>query len=98
MPSGKSASPYWSRFRDSSNPFSGKWNVVRSETEGWRHFAGISRRRKSSTFFSVGGDSGAFTGILAGNFGPLFPAEPRSEEHTSELQSHHDLVCRLLLE
>src|SRR5215468_11441298 len=21
---------------------------------------------------------------------------PRSEEHTSELQSHHDLVCRLL--
>src|SRR6266540_2773712 len=28
------------------------------------------------------------------------PTEPqeRSEEHTSELQSHHDLVCRLLLE
>src|SRR6266540_3819178 len=26
------------------------------------------------------------------------PASPRSEEHTSELQSHHDLVCRLLLE
>jgi len=25
-------------------------------------------------------------------------AEHRSEEHTSELQSHHDLVCRLLLE
>src|SRR5437773_8029426 len=24
--------------------------------------------------------------------------QPRSEEHTSELQSHHDLVCRLLLE
>src|SRR5437773_6792832 len=26
------------------------------------------------------------------------PAIRRSEEHTSELQSHHDLVCRLLLE
>src|SRR5437773_1698711 len=26
------------------------------------------------------------------------PLLPRSEEHTSELQSHHDLVCRLLLE
>src|SRR5437667_494304 len=26
------------------------------------------------------------------------PDAPRSEEHTSELQSHHDLVCRLLLE
>src|SRR5438034_8354066 len=31
---------------------------------------------------------------------PLTPASnlPRSEEHTSELQSHSDLVCRLLLE
>src|SRR5204863_7857937 len=26
------------------------------------------------------------------------PAWPRSEEHTSELQSRRDLVCRLLLE
>src|SRR5260221_5718690 len=26
------------------------------------------------------------------------PASERSEEHTSELQSHSDLVCRLLLE
>src|SRR5437667_2781419 len=25
-------------------------------------------------------------------------ADIRSEEHTSELQSHHELVCRLLLE
>src|SRR5438132_4396880 len=29
----------------------------------------------------------------------LFTSKPpRSEEHTSELQSHSDLVCRLLLE
>ena len=28
----------------------------------------------------------------------LFSGDVRSEEHTSELQSHHDLVCRLLLE
>src|SRR5437667_8911385 len=28
----------------------------------------------------------------------FFPQKLRSEEHTSELQSHHDLVCRLLLE
>src|SRR5437773_3649725 len=26
---------------------------------------------------------------------PLMFLEARSEEHTSELQSHHDLVCRL---
>src|SRR5437773_9532737 len=29
---------------------------------------------------------------------PLTRLRRRSEEHTSELQSHHDLVCRLLLE
>src|SRR5437588_9692988 len=28
----------------------------------------------------------------------LLGGGPRSEEHTSELQSHSDLVCRLLLE
>src|SRR5260370_18962949 len=28
----------------------------------------------------------------------VFPFAPRSEEHTSELQSHLNLVCRLLLE
>src|SRR5690349_21996128 len=28
----------------------------------------------------------------------LFGLAPRSEEHTSELQSRRDLVCRLLLE
>src|SRR5437773_11081734 len=37
---------------------------------------------------------------LAQAHGPLLKggAVCRSEEHTSELQSHHDLVCRLLLE
>src|SRR5437667_1369967 len=29
---------------------------------------------------------------------PARSQSARSEEHTSELQSHHDLVCRLLLE
>ena len=27
----------------------------------------------------------------------IIPLRRRSEEHTSELQSHHDIVCRLLL-
>src|SRR5438034_2886807 len=30
--------------------------------------------------------------------GQVLPIGGRSEEHTSELQSHSDLVCRLLLE
>src|SRR5260221_6950494 len=33
---------------------------------------------------------------LGQEFAPSW--RPRSEEHTSELQSHSDLVCRLLLE
>src|SRR5215204_3861359 len=33
-----------------------------------------------------------------GLYGRPRPDRPRSEEHTSELQSHSDLVCRLLLE
>src|SRR5947207_6259221 len=32
------------------------------------------------------------------HFAPLRKRKLRSEEHTSELQSHSDLVCRLLLE
>src|SRR5690349_23027667 len=36
---------------------------------------------------------------LADAFGmPAWRCESRSEEHTSELQSRRDLVCRLLLE
>src|SRR5437773_8382684 len=34
----------------------------------------------------------------AHRFGPARSDGRRSEEHTSELQSHHELVCRLLLE
>src|SRR5438132_6963073 len=35
---------------------------------------------------------------LGGHGVELWPDARRSEEHTSELQSHSDLVCRLLLE
>src|SRR5438132_3639750 len=35
--------------------------------------------------------------VQAGGKGRVF-LDTRSEEHTSELQSHSDLVCRLLLE
>src|SRR5690349_23535643 len=39
--------------------------------------------------------------VVAGDLGEQLvekPLMPRSEEHTSELQSRRDLVCRLLLE
>src|SRR5438477_9532351 len=37
-------------------------------------------------------------GGVVQNFGTSFRVTDRSEEHTSELQSHVNLVCRLLLE
>src|SRR5260221_6798826 len=41
----------------------------------------------------------AFAGLVPGLQRELrIHRLPRSEEHTSELQSHSDLVCRLLLE
>src|SRR5207249_5724275 len=48
--------------------------------------AGISLRRWSQTAGSMSAP------------GPASPCLARSEEHTSELQSRFDLVCRLLLE
>src|SRR5260221_1683866 len=41
------------------------------------------------------GDPGITRGIVPVRWHHV---SPRSEEHTSELQSHSDLVCRLLLE
>src|SRR5204863_3047548 len=37
-------------------------------------------------------------GLLYADRAPKLPHRGRSEEHTSELQSRRDLVCRLLLE
>src|SRR5437588_2181861 len=52
-----------------------------------------------TTLFRSTGDricqSSAFAAAPAS---PSLPGRKRSEEHTSELQSHSDLVCRLLLE
>src|SRR5437773_7628330 len=67
------------------------------------------RRSSEARVFGVEVEGEALRG-LAGDRGELLGGEAggrarrgaldvrRSEEHTSELQSHHDLVCRLLLE
>src|SRR5437667_2719425 len=42
---------------------------------------------------------GGSADVVSGAYEHTLNMQPkRSEEHTSELQSHHDLVCRLLLE
>src|SRR5437773_7431222 len=45
-----------------------------------------------------GGDVSNFRARVRPRRGRPAIRPARSEEHTSELQSHHDLVCRLLLE
>src|SRR5215204_7094221 len=60
------------------------------------------RRPPRSTLFPYttlfrSGRARAGRPVAPGAAHPPRPA-PRSEEHTSELQSHSDLVCRLLLE
>src|SRR5438034_4230857 len=45
-----------------------------------------------------GQPTGGGTGFVLAVTATAREAEDRSEEHTSELQSHSDLVCRLLLE
>src|SRR5260221_1586078 len=44
------------------------------------------------------GSGGGHTEVVAAGAAGAQTAVARSEEHTSELQSHSDLVCRLLLE
>src|SRR5438034_5578804 len=46
----------------------------------------------------AGTATGAATDAADAGGNTFVVTEPRSEEHTSELQSHSDLVCRLLLE
>src|SRR5207248_11227502 len=54
-------------------------------------------RRDSSSFLSIGGRRRR-TGFLRVHAARIRSGRARSEEHTSELQSPYDLVCRLLLE
>src|SRR6266478_6980342 len=57
----------------------------------------LFRSRQGRRAHAVGGLRGA-AGQLRVRHGPAAPRRPRSEEHTSELQSQSNLVCRLLLE
>src|SRR6266540_6071342 len=57
-----------------------------------------TRREASRSPISSSLDSAAATPDPRSAAGWRASQSLRSEEHTSELQSHHDLVCRLLLE
>src|SRR5260370_13191663 len=78
--------PYTTLFR------SLKW-CQRRTTEGE-----IANSRANSESVSSPRAKRASCSCLNGVVNSRRPSAPRSEEHTSELQSHLNLVCRLLLE
>src|SRR3954449_7566341 len=62
---------------------------------------GLYGFRRETTMLSANGLPVAPSGPKNSGSGPAWLVDSRrlpSEEHTSELQSHPDLVCRLLLE
>src|SRR5438874_6844401 len=82
----------WSRWPGSA--------LVLSSLHDHRDLHSFPTRRSSDLGVRVGrrADVDEIEAFLLGE--NLAPAriQPRSEEHTSELQSRRDLVCRLLLE
>src|SRR5688572_31976751 len=76
--------PYTTLFRSQRD-----WTVERAEQ---RHGLGGRMRQALGWRGQLGG------GKVGARFGLVQRAGRRSEEHTSELQSQSNLVCRLLLE
>src|SRR5260370_31507120 len=98
MPDGKAlqmgtSHPLGQKF---SVPFEIKY-LGKDEKEhyGWTTSWGMSWRLIGATILSHGDDRGL---VLPPRIAPTQVVIIRSEEHTSELQSHLNLVCRLLLE
>src|SRR5206468_8304564 len=77
----------WSAYRGWTFPHPQPQSCAGERQRAKRHRAGPSRRRRAERLH--GGSAPGAQGDERGN---------RSEEHTSELQSRSDLVCRLLLE
>src|SRR5206468_12320045 len=80
--------PYTTLFRSCAARGAGGQGTGTDRRRGQPHFAGrlsaadLRRRRRGQVRRT----------------GPCTQSQARSEEHTSELQSRSDLVCRLLLE
>src|SRR5712664_4273227 len=71
-------------------------DVIRAVEDAFRHLGqhkAVNRPRQRSTTAT-----GTVLHVMSAALPPTSRAGRRSEEHTSELQSRSDLVCRLLLE
>src|SRR5437773_8931446 len=85
--------PYTTLFRSNGIPRRAAANIVRANGRP------LGRKRQSlSPGRTPSSASAPVRRHTRSAKSPYAMVAPRSEEHTSELQSHHDLVCRLLLE
>src|SRR5690242_20868059 len=80
--------PYTTLFRSSRRPVASPSTAAGRPRSRARSTVGVAARAATSASTTGQGSPATSTSSQAG----------RSEEHTSELQSHVNLVCRLLLE
>src|SRR5690606_41731630 len=85
--------PYTTLFR--SPDFRGRWISVQVGREVGVLFSALSTR---DVIQLLGAAGGHLTDSMTNVIETLHRRGDRSEEHTSELQSRENLVCRLLLE
>src|SRR5438034_2286242 len=91
-PSGSTLFPYTTLFRSMSAP----WGF---NTVGVSHGMALADLDNDGDLDVVVNNLNQAAGIYRNETtAPRVAERLRSEEHTSELQSHSDLVCRLLLE
>src|SRR2546427_7364066 len=88
--------PYTTLFRSNPDPRVGLRAGLMNAGEAAWNLRVLSQTPPSEKFAGVTNSDLAFTGhyVIQGNYNGY----QRSEEHTSELQSQSNLVCRLLLE
>src|SRR6266540_5319856 len=87
-------------FFDSSAASSSAFSSIRSASlkRSSARSPGVVSSHSGRAVFAAWTARSASSAVLLATSAITSPVEGRSEEHTSELQSHHDLVCRLLLE
>src|SRR5690606_41731218 len=89
--------PYTTLFRSSSTNTFIVLDFTSSFTTSMRFKSWLLRAKKTSSSFPNQIEKRMSSGLKLVVEG-LFHIDNRSEEHTSELQSRENLVCRLLLE